>query len=997
MKSSFTLIMFLILLTLASLFGADRKQPVDYVDPLLGTSSCRWMLFPGPCMPFGMVKLSPDNTDEWTMDAGYEYGINSISGFGHVHSWMMGSFLIMPTTGELKTAPGTKDDPDVGYRSRFDHKNETASPGYYSVLLDDYNIKAELTASSRAGFQRYTFPKTEKARILFDFQVPEEGKPEIVKASITKVSNTEIEGKIHRIMGWNDYTLYFVARFSKPFDSLTGWTNDGVKENINDISISKDGDIGVAVNFSVMGNEAVQLKTGISYVSIENARLNMETELENFGWDFDAAHSFAKKTWNKLLKKIEISGGTEDNKVKFYTNMYRAYAARTIFSDVDGRYVDMCENVQQLDDPESPIFGCDAFWNTFWNLNQLWTLVTPDVTNQWVKSLLEIYSRGGWLPKGPGGIEYTSIMVASHEIPLIVNAYQNGIRNYDTELAYQAIKRIQLVPGRAHPCGGHVGNRNLKSYRDIGYVPADEGPVSNTLEYAYDDWCVAQMAKSMQQQDDYDYFMKRSQNYKNVFDPTSGYVRPKYKGGPWLQDFVPVVEAIGKEDSFGSKDYIEGNAWQYSWLAPHDIAGLVRLMGEIEFNNRLDRGFEQSRPNFVSEFINHSNQPNMQAAFLFNYSGKPWLTQKWVREILDNYYGLGPVNGYPGDEDQGQMGAWFVMSALGLFQMDGGANAEPFYEIASPLFEEATIHLDQNYHKGKQFVIRAKGVSAKNRYIQSATLNGKPLNAAWFYSEEAMLGGELVLKMGPKPNKKWGIQPLPSQEVKTVTTPYVTSDNKLFLKQAKVTMACDTKNSALFYTLDGQKPTMQSTLYTKPFTINESTTIKILAISDGKSSLINTAYLEKAGFREPAEIGEVEPGLTYNYYEGVFHATGDILTAEPIESGVATHFSIASQKKVNFFAYTFDGFIKIPKDGLYTFILQSNDGARLSLDDRLLINNDGLHPIIERVKKVGLKAGYHKISTAYFQEGGSNHLKLLWKGPGIEREEIPMNILFHNK
>ena len=990
----FKLFLLVFLATYSGLQAGD-KQPVDYVDPLLGTSSSRWMLFPGPCLPFGMVKLSPDNTDLWSMDAGYEYGINSISGFGHVHSWMMGSFLIMPTTGDVKILPGTKNDPDAGYRSRFKHKNETASTGYYSVFLDDYKIKAELTATTRAGMQRYTFPKSQKAHILFDLQVPEEDKTQIIKASIHKVSDTEIEGAVQRKMGWNEYTLHFVARFSKPFDSLTGWKGSEIINDIEKISVSKDMDIGAVANFTTKENEVVVLKTGISYVSIENARLNMETELADFGWDFDAVHNNARNVWNALLKKIEVQGGSETDRLKFYTNMYRAYSARTIFSDVNGEYVDMCEKVQRLADPNSPIFGCDAFWNTFWNLNQLWALVTPDIMNQWVKSLLEIYDRGGWLPKGPGGIEYSSIMVASHEIPLIVAAYQNGIRNYDVQKAYEAIKKIQITPGRAHPCGGYVGNRNLKSYMEMGYVPADEGPVSNTLEYAYDDWCVAQMAKALNKTDDYDYFMKRSQYYKNVFDPETGYVRPKHAGGPWQRDFVPVVEAVGKEDNFGSKDYVEGNAWQYTWFVPQDVAGLIRLMGKDEFNQRLNRGFERARPNFVSQFVNHSNQPNMQAAYLFDYSGKPWLTQKWVREILDHYYGIGPVDGYPGDEDQGQMGAWYVMSALGLFQMDGGANVTPFYEIGSPIFKQVTVHLDSNYYKGKQLVIRAENTSVKNRYIQSATLNGKPLNKAWFYHKSIANGGELVLKMGPEPNKAWGSQPPPSQSIRIVTSPYVSSDNKLFLDRATVTLACDTKDAVIYYTTNGETPTKKSTRYSAPFSIDKTTEIKMRAFAGDKASLVITAKLEKADFHNTVKVGKMTSGLAFKYFEGAFRSTADFLQQQPIETATYKNFSIKSRKQETFFAFIFSGYIKIPKDGLYTFILQSNDGSRLFIDDRLLINNDGLHPIVERSEKIALKGGFHKISVRYFQEGGSNFLKLLWNGPGFERQEIPPVVLFH--
>ncbi len=732
MKNQITFSLIVALSLISSLFASD-KEPVDYIDLFLGTSSSRWMLYPGPSMPFGMLKLSPDNTDEWTMNAGYEYDIESISGFGHVHSWMMGSFLTMPTTGPVKILPGLDTDPDAGYRSRFSHDREEASPGFYSVYLDDYDIRAELTATTRTGFQRYTFPESNEAHIVFDLQIPEEGRPLIIEASVRKINQTEIAGYVKRVAGWNEYTLHFVARFNKPIDSLTGWKGSEILKDIEQVSIGDDREIGAIVNFSTEEGEIILLKTAISYVSIEQARLNLEEESSSFGWDFDQAHHQARNVWNDLLKKIKVEGGMETDYIKFYTNLYRSYNARTIFSDVNGKYMDMCEKVQQLDDPDSPVYGCDAFWNTFWNLNQLWTLLTPDIANKWVKSLLEIYDRGGWLSKGPAGIEYSSIMVASHEIPLIVSAYQKGIRNYDVEKAYEAIKKIQINPGRPHECGGYVGNRNLKSYMAMGFVPADEGSVSNTLEYAYDDWCVAQMAKALGKMEDYGYFMQRSQYYKNIFDAASGYMRPKYEGGPWAEDFEPVLGAVGKEDAFGTKHYVEGNAWQFTWFVPHDVPGLISLIGVDEFNQRLNKGFESARPDFVSEYVNHSNQPNMQAAYLFNYSGKPWLTQKWVREIMDNYYGLGPVDGYPGDEDQGQMGAWYVMSAMGLFQMDGGASVDPIYEIGSPIFKKAIIRLDNDYYKGEQFIIEAKNSTKENKYIQSATLNGKPLNTSWFY------------------------------------------------------------------------------------------------------------------------------------------------------------------------------------------------------------------------------------------------------------------------
>ena len=759
--------------TFLSVSGQESvsKLPVDYVDPMMGTTFARWMMFPGVSRPFGMVKLSPDNQRKgWK--AGYEYKINNISGFSHLHSWTMGGLLTMPTVGPLKITPGLEYEPDQGYRSRFSHEQEIAHPGYYSVFLDDYGIKAELSSTTRAGFQRYTFPESGEARILVDLQIPTEYGFELFEARISKVSDTEIEGftRQQSLRGaqFNEFKLHFVMRFSKPFDSFNGWLREEVFRDTSEIILLfGDHDIGAFLEFDTDEGEEIMVQSGISLVSIEQARLNMEEELGSFGWDFEALVEDGRDEWNMLLGSIEIEGGTATDKKKFYTNLYRAYASRTIWSDVNGQYVDMFERVQQLEDPDSPVYGCDAFWNTFWNLNQLWTLSQPGIANKWVRSLLEIYDKGGWLPKGPTGIEYSSIMVASHEIPLMVSAYQKGIRNYNTDKMYEAIRHCQTTPGILHEGGGRVGNRNLSSYMELGYVPTEKGPVSSTLEYAYDDWAVGQMAKALGHESDYKTFTKRSFNYRNVFYPEEGYVWMRNADGSWAENFTPYGHSV-----FFGAGFVEGNAWQYTYFAPHDLAGLINLLGRDEFNNRLEKGFEDSRPHrFNSEHlhengligvgilpINHGNQPNMQAAYLFNYGGKPWLTQYWAREIMDNFYGE-DIYAWPGDEDQGQMGAWYVMSAMGLFEMDGGASMNPFYEIGSPLFSRITIHLDPDYYPGGKFVIEAKGVSSENRYIQSASLDGKKLHKPWFYHSELVDGGSLVLQMGPEPNKNWGSAP----------------------------------------------------------------------------------------------------------------------------------------------------------------------------------------------------------------------------------------------
>lgn len=751
----------LVLMLMSAAAFAQKKEPVDYADPFLGTSESRWMLNPGATMPFGMVQLSPDNQGE-VWKSGYEYTLNNIGGFSHIHSWTMVGLSVMPTVGLLSTYRGPADAPTTGwtsgYRSRFDKRTETATPGYYAVTLMNGNIRTELTSTTRAGFFRFTYPGShDDAHILLDLDIPGEAKTEVLEARFTKVSPTEIEGYSHQKWSWNEYTVHFVIRFNKPIKSFGGWNGKKVQKGIEEI-IGK-AQMGAFADFNVKAGEQILMQTGISLVSIANARENLQTEMAPFKWNFDAVRKNARSVWNGMLSKIRVEGGTEIDKKKFYSNFYRSYVARTTWSDVNGQYVDVNEKVRRAG---SPVYGSDALWNTFWNLNQLWALVNPDLTSNWAKSLIEIYRTGGWLPKGPAGIEYSGIMEASHEIALIVGAYQKGIRDFDVQTAYEAMLHQQTTPGLKTPENGFAGNRFYKSYLELGYVPQEEGQVSNTLEYAYDDWCVAQFAKALGKEDVYQQFLKRAGNYKNVWDPDVKYIRMKNRDGSWVKDWSPFCCT-----NFSGPGYLEGNAWQYSFFNPHDVQGILNLMGPKEFNHRLNDGFERSvRYNFNAEGdqydlvpINHGNQPNMQAAWLFNYSGKPWLTQKWTREIMNRYYGATPYHGWLGDEDEGQMGAWFVMAAMGLFQTDGGVSSKPFYEIGSPIFSKIIIQLDQKYYKGKTFVIEARNTSDANRYIQHATLNGQPLTRPWFYHSDLVKGGKLVLQMTSRPNQSWGSKP----------------------------------------------------------------------------------------------------------------------------------------------------------------------------------------------------------------------------------------------
>jgi len=738
--------------------------PADYVDTKMGTAHSRWMIAPGPWMPFGMMKISPDNQPAGWM-AGYDPTIESIGAFSHIHEWTMAGLGMMATNGPLKTKVGDNQNP--GYRSSIDKSTEEAPLGYYKVVLEDYKIKAELTATTRCSFQRYTFPSATDSRILIDLQTPAEYRYELKEIEITKVSDYRIEGTSHQLTpsAWGkdasqEYTIHFVIEFDQPITRSGTWANDSVKTS-NSLKAKDIADAGMYVEFDTRQNTQVQVRTGISYVSLENARANLKEEIiQPFNWSFDAVRENQKKVWNELLGRLDITENDRREKIRFYTNMYRALCSRNTFSDTNGQWIDATEKIQQLKSNEVAL-GCDAFWNTFWNLNQFWNLVTPEWSSRWVKSQLAMYDANGWLAKGPAGMEYIPVMVAEHEIPLIVSAYQMGIRDFDAKKAFQASYKMQTtLPAKVG--GGLAGNADLAAYLKHHYVPYDKGRFSNSLEYAYDDYTVAQFAKSLNYKKEYDQFKLRSEYWKNSIDKETGFARLKDAEGKWLADFDPFK-------SGANEHYVEGNAWQLTFFVPQDVPGLATAIGKDHFIDRLTWGFNESNklrynaPNdqYWDYPVIQGNQQSMHFAFLFNWVNRPWLTQHWSRSIIDRYYGFGVANAYLGDEDQGQMSAWFIMASLGLFQTDGGTGSKPIYEIGSPLFEKVTIDLGSQYGRGKTFTIEAINTSRKNRYIRKATLNGKELKDCWFYASELLKGGSLVLEMSDEPNTTWGTQTPP--------------------------------------------------------------------------------------------------------------------------------------------------------------------------------------------------------------------------------------------
>ncbi|WP_455584054.1 GH92 family glycosyl hydrolase [Bacteroides sp.] len=754
-------LIFILLMVVGHSLGFAEKAPVDYVDCFVGTSNSRWMLGPYAQRPMGMVQLGPDNQGNRWM-GGYEYAINSVSGFSHIHAWTMGGLMLMPTTADLALSNPSPDSPykgaNAGYHSRILKETEKATPGYYAVELYDHNVKAEITTTTRCGFQRYTFPECAESRILIDLLFPTEWDYgfTVKDARITKVNNSEIEGYAQCQSGswssWNDWTLYFVVRFSRPFDHLNGW-NEGIQKDDID-EMSGKGDIGAYATWNTRQGEVILVQSAISLVSVEGARDNMEKELDPFDWNFDACVKDARNEWNELLSRVKIEGGTEKNRCKFYTNLYRAFAGKQTWNDCDGKYRDACEDIRELK-PGEKMYGGDAFWNSFWNLNGLWSIMSPDIMDNWVTTQLEMFKHTGWTSKGPAGIEYSGIMEGSHEIALMVAAYQKGIRRDGDEI-YRAVRKMVTEQGGEHPCGGQCGQIDLDAYVKYGYMPMEVNVVSKTLDYAYDDYCVAQLAKALKNKKDASLFEKRSMNYKNIIHPEYKYVCRKDKKGNWDKDF----------DVFSNNGFIEGNSWQYSWYVPHDIDGLLDIIGRERAIQRLTEGFEKSRKhNFAAHvfdrtmgqsaefYINQGNEVNMNSAFIFNYLDKPWLCQQYTREILDRFYGDTPYHGWEGDEDEGQMSSWFVMSSIGLFEMNGGVTAHPEMEITSPLFDKITIRLDNRYYQGKEFTIEVRNNSGKNCYIKSAFLNGKKLKVPRIPFEAIKNGGKLVYEMTDKPEE----------------------------------------------------------------------------------------------------------------------------------------------------------------------------------------------------------------------------------------------------
>lgn len=761
--------------------GQSTTNYTRFVNPFLGTDFFGHT-YPGASLPFAMVHVSPDcNTVGWTYGAGYTYSDQSIMGFSHTHfsgTGMVsgGDILLQPIVSDkLKIVPGSIDRSEEGYRSRFDHKDETASPGYYAVYLKDNLVKVELTSTQRAAMHRYTFPASLNARVILDIGHQIGNAPSTGKSKVNIVSDHQIEGWKCTDRG----TVYFVASFSKPFEYY-GTFDATYKTPESGGSIfpyknSEIGDkIGAFVSFQTTDGEQIMVKVALSYVDLEGARKNLAMEMADF--DFDKIKNQAGQIWNKELSRVEVSG-TSDKKLEiFYTAVYHSLLAQYISQDVDGRYLGMDGKIHLAKGYD--FYGSFSCWDTYRSQHPFLTLIAPDHVNDFLKSIVAKAKDFGWLPAQHFLNVYGEGMVGDHLIPVLVDAYMKGYRDFDVEFAYQAMRKKAMELPKP-PVPASAGRSGLLYYLQLGYAPIDKvtEAVPNTLELAYDDWCIGQMASSLGKKADAEIFMKRALNYQNVWDGSVEFMRPKKADGTFLEALNgrdQVIDTVGKHTFYRyfdpllvgrrpSRHYTESNAWQYIWSVQHDVKGLINLFGsEQKFNDKLDQFFSMdpniSLPKYVGvvgtigQYV-HGNQPSHHVAYLYNYSHQPWKTQERARQVCEQLYKSGP-GGLCGNEDMGSLSSWYALSAIGIYAVTPGL---PVYNIGSPLFGEAVLHLPGN----KAFTIRTKNNSTANKFIQSASLNGKTFDRCWISHEEIMNGGLLLFEMGPEPNKKWGIQSPP--------------------------------------------------------------------------------------------------------------------------------------------------------------------------------------------------------------------------------------------
>ena len=826
-----------------------EKNLSSYVNAFIGTGG-HGHTYPGATMPFGMMQLSPDTRlDGWDGCSGYHYSDNEIYGFSHTHLSGTGvsdygDVLLMPTN---KQVFNNGADGNPGYKSKFSHENEAAEPGFYKVHLEDTNIDVELTVSKRSGIHKYQFPSVENQFVILDLL----HRDEVLDAKIERISDTELSGFRFSKSWADDQRLYFTLKTSHSF-------NDVLQ------SPSKQGMPGaqkIALNFINPNNEPIFIKIGISAVDIEGAKRNLEAEIGN--QTFEQVKKTAQEFWEKQLEKIVLEDTNEDNKTNFYTSLYHVSIAPNLYQDVDGRYRGMDLKIHETKDFD--YYTVFSLWDTYRAAHPLYTIIEQDRTNDFINTFLAKYDEGGIMPIWDLAGNYTHCMIGYHAVPVIADAYLKGIKNYDVEKAFTAMK--------------HSATRDklgLDSYKNLGFIPVEKESesVSKTLEYAYDDWSIAQMAKSLGKENDYKTYSERAQYYKNVFDPSTQFMRGRFRN-TWFAPFDPY------EVNF---NYTEANSWQYSFYVPQDISGFTTLLGgKQQLENQLDKLFTAEDKTSGSHQVDitgligqyaHGNEPSHHMAYLYNFVNKPFKTQEKTRQILTELYTNSP-DGISGNEDCGQMSAWYIFSSLGFYPVTPGSNQ---YIIGSPLFDKATINLEN----GKSFTVEAIDNSSENKYIKSAILNGENYEFSFINHKDIINGGSLVFEMTDK-QTNWGtadknIPKTSIDEHLIVAAPFIAKGKIAFKGSTEITLGNADKEATIFYTLGDEFQ-----LYNEPFKISEKGILKVYAEKEGLKSKTITIDFYK-----------INPDIKINLkseYANQYNAGGDdalidgIVGAEDFRTG----------------------------------------------------------------------------------------------------------------
>jgi predicted alpha-1,2-mannosidase len=828
-------------LSCSLLAAVTPAHPSREVDPFIGSAG-HGHTFPGPQTPFGMIQPGPDTRlTGWDGCSGYHDSDRVIYGFSHTHlsgtgGLDYGDILILPATGPEKLACGyrAREEEEIlprdpsGYGSSFRKATEVAHPGYYRVDLDDYKVRVELTATPRVAFHRWTFQQGGPAHALIDLTQ----RDEVIDTGVHVVSPTEVEGWRRGKTWTQDKRWYFVARFSRPFKAAIA-VDDRIQEGL---TRAQGKNVKLVLRYVTTKGERIEAQVGISATSLEGARRNLEAESR--GMDFDKARTAAQRAWDGELGKIEIRGGSPDRRKVFYTALYHALLEPNLYQDVDGAYLGRDLKVHQAEG-----WRCHtvfSLWDTFRALHPLHALLDPRRASDYIHTFLAQYEQGGRLPIWELAANETFCMIGNHAIPVIWDAWKQGIRDFDGNKALDA-----MVSAATEKRDG------LPDYETFGYLPAGRNAsaaVSRTLEYAYDDWCIAAMAHDLGRTEIERRFLRRSQAWKNLFDPATGLMRARIQGR-WLEPFDPIEV---------NKLYTEANAWQYSFMVLQDIDGLVaRHGGDDAFTRRLETMFTMDSrttgtvlpdlSGMIGQYV-QGNEPSHHAAFLFDYAGHPSRTQAWVRRIRKELYTTGP-GGLCGNDDCGQMSAWYVFAALGLYPVTPGTGQ---YALTSPEFPEARIHLGG----GRTFTIHAQG--SGRTFVRAATLNGKPWNACYLDAKDLAAGGRLDFTLGDSPDPAWGVamnlRPTSRLEGPALlTSPFLQEIRTRTDGSLEAVLGHHEPGAAIHVTLDGTEPTAASPVYEGPIPVTHGMTIRMLATKAGfEPSQVETAPVDgKASLTPP--------------------------------------------------------------------------------------------------------------------------------------------------